>query len=86
MRAPKKFEKKNSCRDFSIGKIISWNKKKFEQGITDLKKLSTQAKNFEKIFVLVEKAPPPPSASTPKKIISFPTAQNFLIFDKISLH
>jgi hypothetical protein len=23
IRAPKKFEKKNSCRDFSIGKIIS---------------------------------------------------------------
>ena len=26
------------------------------------------------------------SASTPKKRISFPTAQNFLIFDKNSLH
>jgi hypothetical protein len=23
IRAPKKFEKKNSCRDFSIGKVIS---------------------------------------------------------------
>jgi hypothetical protein len=23
IRAPEKFEKKNSCRDFSIGKIIS---------------------------------------------------------------
>jgi hypothetical protein len=24
----KKLETKNSCRDFSIGKIISWHKKK----------------------------------------------------------
>ena len=24
IRAPEMFEKKNSCRDFSIGKIISW--------------------------------------------------------------
>jgi hypothetical protein len=24
IRAPELFEKKNSCRDFSIGKIISW--------------------------------------------------------------
>jgi hypothetical protein len=24
IRAPEMFEKKNPCRDFSIGKIISW--------------------------------------------------------------
>jgi hypothetical protein len=45
IRAPEMFEKKNSCRDFSIGQHFLEKKIKFEQGIIK-KKNNEHSKKF----------------------------------------
>jgi hypothetical protein len=53
------FKKTNSCRDFSIEKIYVKIKKNSCKALY-LKNIIDTSKEFKKIFVQVEKVPPPP--------------------------